>query len=169
MLSSIMTSSKAFLYLVFFSSFHFFTVFSTQFTVGGDKGWIIPKDDQLYNEWAAKNRFKVNDTLTFLYKKDSVLAVTQEEYEKCKSVHPIYFSNNGKSEFKLDRPDLFYFISGVSGHCERGLKMIVKVLEPASPPNQVADHTTGPSTSGAAQLVNVVGVLVVSLFGAIFI
>lgn len=53
--------------------------------------------------------------------------------------------------------------------------MIVKVLEPASPPDQVADHTTGPSTSGAAHLAKVVAspshvvVFVVSLFGAIFI
>ncbi|KAK4349986.1 hypothetical protein RND71_029299 [Anisodus tanguticus] len=170
-----MTYSKAFLHLVFWFSFQFFTAFSTEFTVGGDKGWVIPeaKDDQLYNEWAAKNRFKVNDTLTFEYKKDSVMAVTREEYEKCKSVHPIFFSNNGKSVYKLDRPGLFYFISGVSGHCNRGQKMIVKVLEPASPP-QVANHTTGPTTSGATQLANVVAspsvaVFVVSLFGAIFI
>lgn len=61
-----MTSSKAFLYLVFVFSLHFFTALSTEFTVGGDKGWVVPqaKDDQVYNEWAAKNRFKVNDTLS---------------------------------------------------------------------------------------------------------
>ncbi|KAF3673904.1 putative boron transporter 4-like [Capsicum annuum] len=163
-----MTSSKSLLYLVFFLSLHFFSGFSTEFTVGGDEGWVIPKDDQLYNQWASKNRFKVNDTLLFAYKKDSVMAVTQEEYEKCKSVHPVYFSNNGKSIFKLDRPGLFYFISGVSGHCERGLKMIVKVLEPASPP-QVASETSGPPTSGATKSAKVVVVFVVSLFGVMFV
>ncbi|CAN4088891.1 unnamed protein product [Withania somnifera] len=169
-----MNSSRTFLYLVFFFSLHFLSVFSTEFIVGGNKGWIIPqvKDDQLYNKWAAKNRFKVNDTLTFEYKKDSVLAVTQEEYEKCKSVHPIFFSNNGKSIFKLDRPGLFYFISGVSGHCERGLKMIIKVLEPVSPP-QVEKETSGPPTSGANQLANFVAspsvmVFVVSFFWSYF-
>ncbi|MCD7450839.1 hypothetical protein HAX54_008582 [Datura stramonium] len=97
-----MTSSKTFLYLVFFFSLHLLPAFSTEFSVGGDKGWIIPqeKDDQIYNEWAAKNRFKVNDTLIFEYKRDSVLAVTQEDYEKCKSVHR-FFANNGESIFQI--------------------------------------------------------------------
>ncbi|CAL8159136.1 unnamed protein product [Prunus armeniaca] len=78
-------------------------------------------------------------TRDFNYTKDSVLVVTKDEYEKCHSAHPIFFSNNGVTVFTLDRPGLFYFISGVSGHCERGQKMIIKVLEPASPP-QSADQ-----------------------------
>ncbi|XP_034208319.1 early nodulin-like protein 1 [Prunus dulcis] len=67
------------------------------------------------------------------------MVVTKDEYEKCHSAHPIFFSNNGVTAFTLHRPGLFYFISGVSGHCERGQKMIIKVLEPASPP-QSADQ-----------------------------
>ncbi|ONI19162.1 hypothetical protein PRUPE_3G262600 [Prunus persica] len=67
------------------------------------------------------------------------MVVTKADYEKCHSAHPIFFSNNGVTVFTLDRPGLFYFISGVSGHCERGQKMIIKVLEPASPP-QSADQ-----------------------------
>ncbi|XP_016436405.2 early nodulin-like protein 5 [Nicotiana tabacum] len=176
-----MTSSKGFLYLVFVFSLHFFTALSTEFTVGGDKGWVVPqaKDDQVYNEWAAKNRFKVNDTLRFEYNKDSVLVVTEAEYEKCKSAHPIFFSNNGTSIYKLDRPGLFYFISGVSGHCDKGMKMIVKVLEKPETPPQVSNQTTGgtssPTKSGATQLSNVVAspsyvmVFLVSFFGTIFI
>lgn len=94
-----------------------------------------------------------------MYKKDSVLAVTQEEYEKCKSAHPKFFSNNGNTVYNLDRPGLFYFISGVSGHCERGLKMIVKVLEPVSPP-QSANDTSNPAQikSGAPAALEMVGV-----------
>ncbi|XP_021812616.1 early nodulin-like protein 1 [Prunus avium] len=67
------------------------------------------------------------------------MVMTKDEYEKCHSTHPIFFSNNGVIVFTLDRPGLFYFISGVSRHCERGQKMIIKVLEPASPP-QFADQ-----------------------------
>ncbi|XP_057479145.1 early nodulin-like protein 6 [Actinidia eriantha] len=98
-----------------------------EFEVGGDKGWGTPpsKNDQIYNQWASKNRFNVGDILRFKYNKDSILVVTDEEYDKCKSSHPIFFSNNGDTDFKLDRPGLFYFISGVAGHCERGLKMII--------------------------------------------
>ncbi|KAI5340871.1 hypothetical protein L3X38_020145 [Prunus dulcis] len=74
------------------------------------------------------------------------MVVTKDEYEKCHSAHPIFFFNNGVTVFTLDRPGLFYFISGVSGHCERGQK-IIKVLEPASPPqsadqNEQKNHAT---------------------------
>ncbi|XP_041993702.1 mavicyanin-like [Salvia splendens] len=107
-----------------------------ELNVGGDDGWVTPssKNQLLYNDWASKNRFNVNDTLRFVYKKDSVMVVTEEEYEKCRSSHPVFFANNGDTAFALERPGLFYFISGVSTHCQRGLKMIVKVLEPDSPP-----------------------------------
>ncbi|PQQ21252.1 early nodulin-like protein 1 [Prunus yedoensis var. nudiflora] len=68
------------------------------------------------------------------------MVVTKDEYKKCHSAHPIFFSNNGVTVFTLDRPGLFYFISGVSGHCERGQKIIIKVLEPASPPQSVVQN-----------------------------
>lgn len=76
----------------------------------------------------------------FRYQKDSVMVVTSEEYEKCRSSHPLFYSNNGDTVFKLDRPGLFYFISGVAGHCQRGERMIIKVLETEeTPPPQPAE------------------------------
>lgn len=82
----------------------------------------------------------------FKYEKDSVLVVTEEEYEKCKASRPLFFSNNGDTVFKFERPGLFYFISGVQGHCPRGQKMIIKVLdieqitEAAAPSPQAANE-----------------------------
>ncbi|XP_022892070.1 mavicyanin-like [Olea europaea var. sylvestris] len=136
-------SSKIYILFNLFFALHLVAVHSVKFHVGGDAGWAVPssKNDQLYNDWASKNRFKINDTLYFEYTKDSVLGVTEEEYEKCRSTHPMFFSNNGNSTYTLDHPGLYYFMSGVAGHCERGLKMIIKVLEPESPP-QVANSTT---------------------------
>ncbi|KAM3374800.1 mavicyanin [Capsicum galapagoense] len=165
-----MGSSKVILCLVFLlCSVNFFRAFATEFNVGGDKGWVVPteKDDQLYNQWAGKNRFKIKDILRFEYKRDSVLVVTKEEYEECKSSRPIFFSNNGKTIYTLEESGLYYFISGVSGHCERGLKMIIKVLESATP--QSANHTSSP-TVAAANVANaihgmmLVGVLIVGVF-----
>lgn len=80
--------------------------------------------------------------IVFKYERDSVMVVTEEEYEKCKASRPLFFSNNGDTVFKFDRPGLFYFISGVSGHCDRGQRMIIKVLdvEPAAPPPQSANE-----------------------------
>ncbi|XP_008244053.1 PREDICTED: mavicyanin-like [Prunus mume] len=124
----------------------------------------------MYNQWASDNRFKVNDTLHFNYTKDSVLVVTKDEYEKCHSAHPIFFSNNGVTVFTLERPGLFYFISGVSGHCERGQKMIIKVLEPASPPQsadqneQKNDAAVAMATISSATLIS----CIMSFVGVLF-
>ncbi|KVI06477.1 mavicyanin-like [Cynara cardunculus var. scolymus] len=138
---------------ILFISFALFSILKVQpidFQVGGDKGWSIPpsNDTRLFDQWASKNRFNINDTLRFEYKKDSVLVVSKEEHEKCKSVHPVFFSNNGDTSFELDRSGFFYFISGVSGHCERGLKMIVKVLEPENVAAQSANQTASMKNGG---------------------
>ncbi|XP_027368802.1 LRR receptor-like serine/threonine-protein kinase GSO1 [Abrus precatorius] len=141
------------------------------FEVGGKDGWVVPKDNaQTYNQWASENRFKVNDTLRFKYENDSVMVVTEEEYEKCKSSHPIFFSNNGDTVFKFDRPGLFFFISGVSGHCNRGEKMIIKVLDlEAAPSPQSANESAqqSPSKSGISQMtpMNIITIFVMSIFG----
>ncbi|KAI7743652.1 hypothetical protein M8C21_031020, partial [Ambrosia artemisiifolia] len=141
----------------FFIAFVFFTFLKVQsaheFHVGGSKGWVIPpsNDTDHYNEWASHNRFNINDTLHFAYKKDSVVVVTKEEHEKCKSSNPIFFADNGDTSFELNRSGFFYFISGVSSHCERGLKMIVKVLEVENA-HQTANQTSTPTTSEAASV-----------------
>ncbi|XP_062174775.1 early nodulin-like protein 5 [Alnus glutinosa] len=158
-----------------FSFNQFFFVTSTEFEVGGDHGWVVPKPktDQMYNQWASKNRFNVDDTVHFKYKKDSVLVVSEEEYEKCHSAHPLFFSNNDDSVFKLDRPGLFYFISGVAGHCERGQKMIIKVLEPANPPQSANSNTTTTDSSNniMAPISSpvIVSSFMVSFFGVLFL
>lgn len=89
--------------------------------------------------------FVLNLVQGFKYKKDSVLVVTEDEYKKCQTTKPKLYSNHDDTVFKLDRPGLFYFISGVSGHCEKGQKMIIKVMEVESPP-----QSPPPSSSLAA-------------------
>ncbi|XP_043705084.1 mavicyanin-like [Telopea speciosissima] len=148
-----MGSCKILLCLILLSSTQFFFVNSHEFEVGDDKGWAVPssKNDDFYNDWASKQRFLVKDTVYFNYKKDSVLVVTDDEYDKCHSSHPIFFSNNGNTTYKLDRPGLFYFISGVTGHCERGQKLIIKVLESFnSPPPPAGQNGNGSSGSNGA-------------------
>ena len=112
----------------------------------------------------------------FKYQKDSIMVVTEEEYNKCHSSHPILFSNNGDTIVSLDRPGLFFFISGVTGHCERGQKMIIKVLELPSPDSGAGHNSTDPSnnttsnssadsSSGVLEMAALtVGLFIVSLF-----
>lgn len=85
--------------------------------------------------------------LDFKYEKDSVMMVTEEEYKQCFSSKPLFYENNGDSVVKLDRAGLFYFISGVSGHCQKGQRMIIKVLEPINPPHP---PTAPPNNKNAA-------------------
>lgn len=97
-----------------------------------------------------------------------MLVVTKEEHEKCISSHPVFFSNDGDTSFLLDRSGYFYFISGVSGHCERGLKMIIKVLECEKVVDQTANETSTESEAmsilkmdgdTSSQILVIVGIL----------
>ncbi|XP_013585082.1 PREDICTED: mavicyanin-like [Brassica oleracea var. oleracea] len=141
-------------------SFYTFSscVSSTEFEVGGDDGWLVPQSNKthgdVFNQWASHNRFKVGDTVRFKYNKDSVLVVSSEdEYKKCKTTKPHFYSNNEDTVFKLDRPGFFYFISGVSGHCEKGQKMIIKVMEPEeSTPDSPSPSSPSSSSSSPPSL-----------------
>ncbi|KAG6602393.1 Early nodulin-like protein 1, partial [Cucurbita argyrosperma subsp. sororia] len=105
-------------------------VASFEFQVGDTKGWVVPpaNDTRIYNDWASENRFRAEDSVRFRYKKDSVMEVTEEEYKRCNSTQPSFFSNTGNTVFHFGRSGTFYFISGANGHCERGQRMIVKVM-----------------------------------------
>ncbi|KAL3614702.1 hypothetical protein CASFOL_041459 [Castilleja foliolosa] len=103
-----------------------------QFRVGGVKGWRTPTGDEpeTYNEWAAKNRFHIGDTLYFKYEKDSVLVVSSADYLNCNTSNPLSKFEDGKSVFQFDRSGPFYFISGQPGHCKLGQRLIIRVLHP---------------------------------------
>ncbi|XXG90357.1 hypothetical protein AAC387_Pa12g2140 [Persea americana] len=99
------------------------------FSVGGKDGWVLNPSEN-FNNWAGRNRFQVNDSLVFNYKKgeDSVLVVSREDYDKCNTKNPKTSYNDGSSVFKFDRSGSFYFISGTPGKCGKGQKLIVVVL-----------------------------------------
>ncbi|XP_039126433.1 early nodulin-like protein 3 [Dioscorea cayenensis subsp. rotundata] len=133
------SSPFSFLLLLTLLSFiHPTPISSFEFEVGGNAGWAVPsKDTQFYNHWASDNRFKIGDTINFKYDKDSVLVVEEGDYDKCDSAHPIFFSNNGNTVYTLDHSGAFYFISGIAEHCQKGQKMIIRVM----------GHSEGPGSS----------------------
>jgi len=172
-----MGGQKIVLLSIFVCFYVFSLVSCTEFEAGGENGWIIPQSSNqsdIFNQWASKNRFKVGDTIRkfffcfyyefmiivmhilsfvliwwkgFKYKKDSVLVVTEDEYKKCQTTKPELYSNHDDTVFKLDRPGLFYFISGVSGHCEQGQKMIIKVMEVESTPQSPPPSSSLPASA----------------------
>lgn len=59
---------------------------------------------------------------------DSVLEVVEADYNNCNKGNPIKAYHDGKTKIQLDRSGPFYFISGAEDHCEKGEKLVVKVL-----------------------------------------
>eukprot|EP01018_Ginkgo_biloba_P010157 Gb_03778 [translate_table: standard] len=129
-----------------------------EFKVGGGGGWRVPtgSETETYNKWAERNRFQVGDTLLFKYKPngDSVLQVSPQDYNTCNTSKPIAsFNDDGNTEFKFPNSGPFYFISGASGNCEKGQKLVVVVMYPrgrhAKAPAPMAVSPT-PTTSSAS-------------------
>ncbi|XP_047075862.1 early nodulin-like protein 2 [Lolium rigidum] len=104
---------------------------ATQFQVGGNNGWSLAgASAQSYNTWAMKNRFKIGDTLVFVYPKDtdSVLVVQPADYNACNTSSYDKKFADGNTVFTLDRAGAFFFISGVDANCRANEKLIVMVL-----------------------------------------
>ncbi|XP_077252481.1 early nodulin-like protein 7 [Tasmannia lanceolata] len=125
---------------------------SNEFKVGNSEGWKEPIENhtEIYNEWAAKIRFEVGDSVYFEYKEnDTVLVVDKSGYYHCNTSNPITTFNDGKTIFKLDRPGPFYFISGAPNHCKKGQRLIVDVLTQHSPPRPWDAPSPSPLPSSA--------------------
>ncbi|KAF6137813.1 hypothetical protein GIB67_040521 [Kingdonia uniflora] len=105
------------------------------FIVGGRDGWVL-NPSETYNHWAERNRFQVNDTLIFKYKKgsNSVLVVTKENFDKCNISSPLKSLDDGNSSFKIEKSGPLYFISGNQDNCTKGQKIVIVVLAIRSPP-----------------------------------
>ncbi|XP_041003196.1 early nodulin-like protein 1 [Juglans microcarpa x Juglans regia] len=131
-----------------------------KFFVGGKDGWVLNPPEN-YNHWAERNRFQVNDTLFFKYKKgsDSVSVVTKDRYNSCDNTNPIQSFTEGDSVFKFDRSGPFYFISGSVDHCQKGQKLVVVVLAvrnktrhaPPPSPSPAADTPALPPTAATPE------------------
>ncbi|XP_059662391.1 early nodulin-like protein 21 [Cornus florida] len=132
------------------------SAYAYQFQVGGEKGWVRPtaNDTQTYNNWAAKNRFHIGDTVYFKYRKDSVVVVNKADYENCVISNPISKFEDGNTVFRFDHYGYFYFISGQVEHCKSGQKMIIRVMvhsgiePPESAPSPKAGGGGGSSRGG---------------------
>ncbi|KAK6133028.1 hypothetical protein DH2020_033238 [Rehmannia glutinosa] len=121
-----------------------------QFEVGEKRGWKLPtgNEPETYNEWAAKNRFHIGDTVHFKYEKDSVLVVNSADYLNCNTSNPISKFEDGNTVFQFDRSGLFYFISGQPGHCRSGQRLIIRVMHPVEAPGLAPSPAPGRDSGG---------------------
>ncbi|KAL6505133.1 hypothetical protein OROGR_024950 [Orobanche gracilis] len=120
------------------------------YKVGDDAGWDI-MGDVVYNEWALSKIFKVGDTIVFEYDPGfhSVLQVSQSDFHSCNTAAPISTYTTGNDSIVLNNTNHYYYICGVTGHCEAGQRVEITVTEshkpaigsissPANAPSQTA-------------------------------
>ncbi|KAJ0964817.1 hypothetical protein J5N97_025955 [Dioscorea zingiberensis] len=110
---------------------------SKEYNVGDDLGWRIPEvnNSNMYVKWADKNTFHIGDSLVFKYQNDSVIRVDKRGYYHCnQSSHdhnqPMA---DGNTVFVLDKPGIYYFVSGDFQHCKNGQRLMINVKDPNSP------------------------------------
>lgn len=81
---------------------------------------------------------------------DNVIQVTHSEFRSCNTSAPKRMFNSGNDSFTIKSPGHYYFTSNVSGHCQAGQKLDVRVLKhpiPASPPSPTTTPSPSPSPS----------------------
>ncbi|XP_062077783.1 early nodulin-like protein 9 [Humulus lupulus] len=130
--------------------------FATDFTIGNSAGWSV-SNAQSYNQWAEKNRFQIGDSIVFNYPsgQDSVLLVSQDDYNNCNTYHPIQKFDDGHTVFKFNQSGSHYFISGNKDNCLKNEKVVVIVLadrnnrssntNPSPPPSPAPEAQQSPS------------------------
>ncbi|KAE8663122.1 putative Uclacyanin 1 [Hibiscus syriacus] len=105
-----------------------------EYIVGGDDGWKLGVK---YDDWAKDKQFFVGDTLVFKYKggDHNVYKVAGDEFKSCTVP-----SNNslgsftGNDTIKLANTGTKWYICGISGHCDGGMKLKITVLDRAPAP-----------------------------------
>ncbi|XP_065858496.1 early nodulin-like protein 8 [Euphorbia lathyris] len=121
-----------------------------QFKVGDLDSWGIPSpaNPQIYSFWSKSHSIDIGDSLLFLYppSEDSVIQVTEENYNSCNLKNPILYMNNGNSVFNITSHGDFYFTSGNQGHCLKKQKLHISVGSSAhSPADSLSDSASAPS------------------------
>ncbi|KAJ1293269.1 hypothetical protein BS78_01G054800 [Paspalum vaginatum] len=96
------------------------------YRVGDDSFWDNGVD---YDAWASGKKFKVGDTLEFLYSEGShnVVVVDAQSYAACAVPSNAPTLTSGDDRVALRQPGRWFFICGVEGHCQSGMKLAVNV------------------------------------------
>ena len=109
----------------------------------------------------------------FEYQNDSVLVVEKWDYYHCNTNKPISSFNDGKTVINLDRPGLFYFISGAPDHCKKGQKLLIQVMglhqRAESPPSIATPPEVGLAPGSHPSSGLVVTVTLSSVFVALIV
>ena len=102
-------------------------VLGASHTVGAPDGsWVLQTN---YSRWVSRIRFTTGDELKFQYSAavHNVVEVSKTGYDSCNGSSPISTFPTGNDVVPLATVGTRYFICGVSGHCDAGMKVEVNV------------------------------------------
>ncbi|GJN39722.1 hypothetical protein PR202_gb28858 [Eleusine coracana subsp. coracana] len=112
----------------------FRTAHGASYTVGAPAGsWDLRTN---YANWVSGITFRAGDVLVFKYARGThdVLEVSKADYDSCSGSSPIASFQAGDDRVPLPAGDVTrYFICGVPGHCDGGMKLAVRVEAAAAP------------------------------------
>ncbi|CAL5008624.1 unnamed protein product [Urochloa decumbens] len=90
-----------------------------------------------YTSWASGVTFRAGDQLVFKYSRaaHNVMEVSRADYDSCSGSSALNTFTTGDDVVPLTSGGVTrYFICGVPGHCDAGMKLAVRV-EAAAPPS----------------------------------
>ncbi|KAM0862620.1 hypothetical protein ACQ4PT_045138 [Festuca glaucescens] len=142
------------------------TALGASYTVGTPRGsWDLQTN---YVQWTSNMKFLRGDQVLFRYSRTAhnVVEVSKADYAACSTSSPIASFQTGNDIVPLTAAGSRYFICGVPGHCDAGMKVRINVVEatpsgstgapspvsPRAPTPAVAPMPSAkaPSTSGQA-------------------
>ncbi|KAI4972678.1 mavicyanin-like [Hordeum vulgare subsp. vulgare] len=130
---------------------------ATSYTVGAPDGlWDMHTD---YAEWVAARTFHPGDNITFTYSRElhDVVEVGKAGYDACSSANNVSAFRSGNDVVALTAVGTRYFLCGLTGHCDSGMKIRVDVVDASTGP-----AAAPPTTSAGGSVVAGLGALVVT-------
>uniref|UniRef100_A0A1J3J7F6 Blue copper protein n=1 Tax=Noccaea caerulescens TaxID=107243 RepID=A0A1J3J7F6_NOCCA len=111
--------------LVGYLAIIFFTVVAPASSATQSVEWSLGKD---YSSLATGKPFAVGDTIVFNYGAGhTVDEVSESDYKSCTLGNAISSDSSGTTSIALKTAGSHYFICGIPGHCDGGMKLSVKV------------------------------------------
>ncbi|CAM0910916.1 unnamed protein product [Alopecurus aequalis] len=131
---------------------------ATSYTVGAPDGlWDMHTD---YAEWVAARTFHPGDNITFTYSRElhDVVEVGKAGYDVCSSANNVSAFRSGNDVVALTAVGTRYFLCGLTGHCDSGMKIRIDVVAAttgptAAPPSVISAAGSIVAGAGLAAVV----------------
>ncbi|XP_047050793.1 mavicyanin-like [Lolium rigidum] len=105
------------------------TALGASYTVGAPRGsWDTQTN---YVQWTSNLKFRAGDQMLFRYSRaaHNVVEVSKADYDACSASSPIASFQTGNDIVPLTAAGSRYFICGVPGHCDAGMKVRIDIEE----------------------------------------